>query len=148
MELNKIPFHFKVFCSVAFSEDTPKMYKYIKILQHIFYISFKIVIATVDVLKKLSKLNHSKSADPDELHRKSLLELLFRKQYTKQRRQVHISSIIFLAIMKQAESHGVIVRDKLIYHIESNNLISKDQFGFRRGYFCHSTPTRLRPSTL
>ena len=123
-----------------------------------------ITITPEEVLKKLFNLNPSKAAGPDGLHCKLLYELrdflceplarFFNRslqdgEVPDQWRQAHVSPIFKKGDKKQAENYRPvsltcvvckvmesIVRDKLMLHMESNNLFSKDQFGFRSGYFC------------
>ena len=123
-----------------------------------------ITITPEEVLKKLFNLNPSKAAGPDGLHCKLLYELrdflceplarFFNRslqdgEVPDQWRQAHVSPIFKKGDKKQAENYQPvsltcvvckimesIVRDKLMLHMESNNLFSKDQFGFRSGYSC------------
>ena len=119
-----------------------------------------IIISPEEVLKKLFNLNPSKAAGPDGLRcelRDFLCEPLARffirslqdGEVPDQWRQSHVSPIFKKGDKKQAENYRPvsltcvvckvmesIVRDKLMLHMESNNLLSKDQFGFRSGYSC------------
>ena len=118
-----------------------------------------ITISPEEVLKKLLNLNPSKAAGPDGLHCKLLYELrdflciplarffnrsLQDDEGPDQWRQAHVSPIFKKGDKKQAENYRPIsltrvvckvmesiVRDKLMLHMESNNLFSKDKFGFR-----------------
>lgn len=122
------------------------------------------VITSADVLKKLSALKASKSAGPDGLHCKILLELkeslcesltrIFNKslesgEVTTQWRRAHVSPIFKKGDKKQSEnwrpvsltcvvckSMESLVRDKLISHMENNKLFSAHQFGLRSGCSC------------
>ena len=124
--------------------------------------SFKITTEVVG--KYLKELNASKSQGPDNLHPKLLLEApeeiknplteIFNKllqegtvpndwklaniiplhkkgskSSPKNYRPISLTSVASKLMEK-------LVRDKLMSHMEDNNLFTKHQYGFRKGYSC------------
>jgi hypothetical protein len=116
------------------------------------------------VLKYLNKINISKAAGPDDLHPKILYELrenikvplsiIFNLSLSEGRLPISWKQAIVKPIFKKGKKDipsnyrpvsltaicckilERIIRDKLVEHLETNNLLSLDQHGFRTGCSC------------
>lgn len=120
-----------------------------------------IKISVEDVCRKLKELNISKSPGPDNIHPRMLkelanelsrpLEIVFSQSIMEGKLPEDWKKADITAIHKKGDKHNAenyrpisltsvcckiaerIIRDKMEIYLESNNLLSKKQFGFMKG---------------